>query len=106
MAKTCRTCAAHFMIHSCEELDSDWAGGRLYWERPIDDETECPRWRAHPEPLLADVLGEALQAMLTLPYRPLRSSSQQASRIDMIEAKAKAAVSRYKEEVCDAEAVT
>lgn len=70
----------------------------------FDDDSDCRSFRRAKQKPLMDELAEALKAMLTLPYRPLRSSPQQASRIDAIEANAKAAVSRYKQEVGDAEA--
>jgi hypothetical protein len=95
MAKTCRTCAARAFY-------CDVTGGDLISIHRFRKDCDCPFWSKCETPLLVDVLAEALNAMLTLPYRPLRSSSRQAARIDMIEANAKAALSRYQEEVGDA----
>ena len=94
MAKTCRTCESCYPCYGCSEEGM-----------PVDDIItvhSCPDHKPRETPLLVDELVEALKAMLTLPYRPLRSSPQQASRIDAIEVNAKAAVSRYQEEVGDA----
>ena len=93
MAKTCRMC------RQC------WTPRRRcirFNYRKVDPGESCEFQEPRETPLLVDVLVEALKAMLTLPYRPLRSSPQQASRIDAIETNAKDAMSRYKEEVGDA----
>ena len=91
MAKTCRTCRVLVPWLRCPKQHAFMQSYQVM---------ECYELRE--TPLLVDALVEALKAMLTLPYRPLRSSPQQASRIDAIEVNAKAAVSRYKEEVSDA----
>ena len=99
MEKTCRACESQYPLWQC-------ADGRCGLASLVPVRTPhrraCSYHKPHETPLLVDVLVEALKAMLTLPYWPLRSSPQQASRIDAIEVNAKAAVSRYQEEVGDA----
>lgn len=110
----CRKCRSFRWIPGCSSggqvircAHVAGPGGELcpgWWlhAEPFTPKPEAPPLKPRETPLLVDALAEALKGMLTLPYRPLRSSSVQAARIDMVEANAKAAVSRYQEEVGDA----
>lgn len=105
MLKVCRTCAAHYLIHACEELEHGWPGGRLYWEQGIDEATDCPRWRVLPEPLLVDVLAEALRTLVVLVDSP---DSQDAlintgREWDIAVHAAVMALARHKKEASDAQ---